>query len=1451
MLEPLTVINDDFIPGKTYYVDKYDELCEEHFKIKKIVPLKISTWKFVLDIILSLTLVKFYIYGFSDRLVKIMKYEECTLDEAEILGIYCCDGYFYFEELKKIKLPNVKNPDILTSQLNYSRDCFLFTFKLFSYIFNPSTNGFNSIKFSIYRKKNEIFEYMSKGLTKDERKYQELIYGECDLNFKINSFFRELFLTTCRFFFVFQVYSITLWIITKYYAYSTAIALMTIYDLLEESITTIKNLKNIREMARYSVNVKIYEKKNSKNFDISEKSSLNLVPGDIFELPEDGQAMPCDCILLSGSVIINEAMLTGESTPIIKSHLPNIKNIFDEEKDLKYFLFAGTKIVQKRKENKQPVIALCYSTGFNSIKGNLIRSILYPVKTESKFEKESVKFIFFMACLCVLGFLIVLPFKIVRANEKEDPSDAYFTIIKQGLDLITTAVPPTLPCCLGIAIGIAQSRFKKKQIMCINRNKITPAGKVNICVFDKTGTLTEDHLNIAGFVPIEVHSKQKDEKDQKDQKENNSNNISNNIFTFDHFYKSIKKLSNENLEYYKLKAKDATKKSKVKELKQLFIECLACCQGITRVNGKIIGDPIDVEMFESTGWDLIEDPEDQKNYDPRITTYVRPNQEKSLTEKLKDNDNNGNNINFEEINDQMIDHYELGIIRRFDFSSKLQRMSVIAKNLIESNYICYCKGSPEKLKELCMPETIPQNFNDELNNYTTKGYRVLALASKAIQMDFSESLEISRNYCEKDLIFLGLLVVENKLKKVTSKILKVLSEKANLKVRMATGDNIMTAICVGRKSNLIDPEGIVYSCDIEKEENDNLNNINTNINTNNENLNNIDNIDNIGNNDNYDGNLNINNIINSNIYDNSLLKRREKEKIKKKLVWKTIENFNDNIEENDNNLMKSNKKNENVQKKTSFFSNSSFLLPKEVDENEFREDNNIDFFLKAKNEENPAKKEDNTEKKEENEFDENIEIDFSSLPFDRNKMDANIQIAITGKTFETLYRMNQKYENSVKKIKKVNSPYTINKDDNYYSINESNNEININNDEENENLDVDKILNYKQFHEAFRLVLSYCSIYARCSPENKTQLVESLQKESFTVLMCGDGANDCGALKVADVGISLSTEEASIAAPFTSSIPDISCVIEVLKEGKCALVTSFQIFKYIILYSLIQFISVTFLIFIDSYLSDWQFMVQDLFLITPLAFLMPLTPAYDTLTYHRPVSSLLSFSIIFSMFLQTLNVAGFQLLIYFLVDLVFPKKDDNFHRIFCGEMECELDNFRKCTDFDFEDDEEESNCIDNSAIFYISFAQLLILCVVFAKGKPFKKTIFHNIWLFAFCILMFIYSEYIVFYVDKFSNKLIKIVAFPDDSFTYNPSTEPKYNMQFKFYVMIIIILNFIFALFIEKVIVAKVTKCWNTMRMKSLKLKIENDKKNEANLNLITSVQNYVKEQKNEDIYD
>ena len=560
---------------------------------------------------------------------------------------------------------------------------------------------------------------------------------------------------------------------------------------------------------------------------------------------------------------------------------------------------------------------------------------------------------------------------------------------------------------------------------------------------------------------------------------------------------------------------------------------------------------------------------------------------------------------------------------------------------------------------------------------------------------------------------------------------------------------------------------------------------------------------------------------------------KEKERRKKKLVWKTIESFQeDDIKNEGDNKIKS-----SITRETIINTNldTSFMAPQNITQDDCKIENEGSQMLKI----NPQEKKE--EKIDTIEEDDLFEVDLSVLPF-KEEDEREIELAITGKTFEALYRLNKKYEEYDKRNK-------LNYQENFIEQNKQKliDVDNLINEEEN------KSIQYKQFHDAFRLVLKYCSVYARCSPENKSQIVQSLQNEKFTVLMCGDGANDCAALKVADVGISLSKEEASIAAPFTSNCPDISCVIELLKEGKCALVTSLQIFKYILSYSLIQFISVNLLIVIGSYLSDWQYMASDLFLITPLAFLMPLAPCAPKLTYHKPVSSLFSFSIIFSMGVQTICIFIFQIMAHFITRNTFPDPPFGFFlECNAGETEFNYTDYRKeeVIPWLIEGENHYMECIYNSSNFYISFAQYLILAVVFCTGKPFKKNIFYNYGMLIFSIIGLLYAEYIVFFVDGFSRNTLKITPYPDDKISYfygriTPDMKTEHNYQFKFIIMLLIIINFLVCLFFEKVVVFHCSKFWRRHRMENNRKKLEADVNKEATLYLINDVKNYIKESK------
>lgn len=233
------------------------------------------------------------------------------------------------------------------------------------------------------------------------------------------------------------------------------------------------------------------------------------------------------------------------------------------------------------------------------------------------------------------------------------------------------------------------------------------------------------------------------------------------------------------------------------------------------------------------------------------------------------------------------------------------------------------------------------------------------------------------------------------------------------------------------------------------------------------------------------------------------------------------------------------------------------------------------------------------------------------------------------------------------------------------------------------------------------------TIFARMSPEQKQQLVMELQDLGYYVAMCGDGANDCGALKAAHTGISLSDAESSVASPFTSKSPTIACVPNVVKEGRAALVTSFGIFKYMAAYSLVQFASVIILYSIDSNLTDLEYLYIDLFMISVFAFFFGKTESYDgPLTKQAPLNSLIALSPIASLAFHLIVAISLQT-----VGWYYVQAQPWFEP------------------FNFTEDKEDKNllgCHENYTIFVISCYQYMILAFIFSKGAPYRKSVLSN-----------------------------------------------------------------------------------------------------------------------------
>lgn len=229
--------------------------------------------------------------------------------------------------------------------------------------------------------------------------------------------------------------------------------------------------------------------------------------------------------------------------------------------------------------------------------------------------------------------------------------------------------------------------------------------------------------------------------------------------------------------------------------------------------------------------------------------------------------------------------------------------------------------------------------------------------------------------------------------------------------------------------------------------------------------------------------------------------------------------------------------------------------------------------------------------------------------------------------------------------------------------------------------------------------------------------------------MCGDGSNDCSALKAANVGISLSEAEASVASPFTSKQANISCVPKIIREGRAALVTSFGVFKLMLCYSLTQFAAVILLYVIDSNLTSFEFLFIDIGLVLFFSSFFGNCAASKIIHNVPPMTSMLSFVPLTSLILFMACTVLFQVLAFLHIQTYdwfepFVHKGGNV-----------FDSY------------------ENYAVFCLSIFQYITMAVVFSKGEPYRRPIYTNkiftftlVVMTAVCVYITVYPSHLVIF---------------------------------------------------------------------------------------------------------
>jgi Ca2+-transporting ATPase len=222
--------------------------------------------------------------------------------------------------------------------------------------------------------------------------------------------------------------------------------------------------------------------------ELADVPAEELVPGDVVSF-EAGDKIPADGrLLVAATLEIEEAALTGESTPVLKTVEPveGESVALGDRIDMAYMNSTVT-----RGRGEMVVTATGMATEVGQISGMLGR--VQQEKTPLTRQLDQLTVLITVMAAIALGLVIVLG--LLRGDDFDD----LFLI---GISLAIAAIPTGLPAVVTTMLSLGTQALAAKGAIVKRLRSVETLGSTSAICSDKTGTLTLNQMTARQLVVV-------------------------------------------------------------------------------------------------------------------------------------------------------------------------------------------------------------------------------------------------------------------------------------------------------------------------------------------------------------------------------------------------------------------------------------------------------------------------------------------------------------------------------------------------------------------------------------------------------------------------------------------------------------------------------------------------------------------------------------------------------------------------------------------------------------------------------------------------------------------------------------------------------------------------------------------------------------------------------------